>query len=102
MHASASADEPASSASSASRALSRDPVPGIDPDGYPASLALLPLERANRCVQNEAADVSNAEPTTPRLSRANVRSSFSQWDAVTERDCDFLRRRRQEATLTAP
>jgi len=85
MHASASADEPASSASSASRALSRDPVPGIDPDGYPASLALLPLERANRCVQNQAADVSNAEPTTPRLLRANVRSSFSQWDAVIER-----------------
>jgi len=38
MHASASADEPASSASSASRALSRDPVPGIDPDGYPVVL----------------------------------------------------------------
>ena len=64
------------SARSASRALGRDPVPGIDPDSYPASLALLRTERACRCVPNEAADVSNAEPTTSRGSRANVRYSF--------------------------
>ena len=54
-----------------------------------SSLALLPLERADRCVPNEAADVSNAELATPRASRAKVHSSFSQWDAVTEWELRF-------------
>jgi hypothetical protein len=66
-----------------------------------SSLALLPLERADRCVPNEAADVSNAELATPRASRAKVRSSFSQWDAVTERELRFFLEPPEEATLQA-
>src|SRR5450755_3383700 len=66
-----------------------------------SSLALLPLERADRCVPNEAADVSNAELATPRASRAEVRSSFSQWDAVTERELRFSVEPPEEAALHA-
>jgi hypothetical protein len=106
MHASASADELASGANSASQALKPGPRYLVfDPQSYPANPWRSCHQSARvRYVLSEAADAIDAERAASRRKETRERTLVAPVDGTQppKGDYDLPTRRREVATLTAP